>query len=342
MTALKDYQRLEATGLWRAAPDAQRREVVVSLGEATLVLSDMTDRPLAHWSLAAVERANSGQSPARFHPDGDPGEVLELGDESEEMIAAIERLRREVARRRPRQGRLRWGLGALALAGCAALAVFWLPDALVRHTLSVVPDVKRDAIGLQLLGEVARVTGPPCREEASAPALRMLSRRILGAERASDLIVLRAASRSTAHLPGGFILLSRTVLEDNEDPEAAAGYVLAEDVRAQARDPLEPLLRQAGIMATGRLLTTGQLPVATLREYSETLIARAPAPLAIADLLKAFRAARLHSTPYAYALDVTGESTLPLIEADPMAGGDEAELVMSDNDWLRLQTICGE
>lgn len=342
MTALKDYQRLEATGLWRAAPDAQRREVVVSLGEATLVLSDLNDQPLTHWSLAAVERGNPGHVPARYHPDGDPGEELELSDDSEEMIVAIERLRKEIARRRPRQGRLRWVLGALALTGCAALAVFWLPDALVRHTLRVVPDVKRDAIGLQLLNEVSRVTGPPCRAEASSPALRMLGRRVLGAERASDLIVLRAGSRSTAHLPGGFILLSRTVLEDNEDPEAAAGYVLAEDLRARARDPLEPLLRQAGILATGRLLTTGQLPVPDLQAYAETLMGLTPAPISTATLLNAFEAAKLHSTPYAYALDVTGETTLPLIEADPMAGRTDAEIVMSDNDWLRLQTICGE
>jgi len=28
MTALEQYQRLEATGLWRDAPDSQRREVL--------------------------------------------------------------------------------------------------------------------------------------------------------------------------------------------------------------------------------------------------------------------------------------------------------------------------
>lgn len=341
MTALTDYQRLEATGLWRPAPDAQRREVVVSLGEATLVLSDMNDRPLTHWSLAAVERGNPGQSPARYFPDGDPGEELELGEESEEMIAAIERLRREIDRRRPRQGRLRWVLGAAALAGCAALAVFWLPDALVNHTLRVVPTVKRDAIGLQLLNEMSRVSGPPCRAEASSPALRMLARRILGPDRAGDVIVLRAGSRQTAHLPGGFILLNRDVLEDNEDPEAAAGYVLAENLRAGARDPLEPLLRQAGLLATGQLLTTGKLPVAALQDYSETLMGQSPEALAPDTLLAAFAEAQLHSTPYAYALDVTGETTLPLIEADPMAG-QTAKPVMSDNDWLRLQAICGE
>ena len=64
MTALSDYQRLEAPGVWRPSPDAQRRDVIVSLGDATLVLSDQKDAALAHWSLAAVERRNPGRMPA--------------------------------------------------------------------------------------------------------------------------------------------------------------------------------------------------------------------------------------------------------------------------------------
>ena len=49
MTALDSYDRLEAAGLWRAGADAQRREVVVSIGDATLKISDMSDTVLAHW-----------------------------------------------------------------------------------------------------------------------------------------------------------------------------------------------------------------------------------------------------------------------------------------------------
>lgn len=341
MTALKEFQRLEATGLWRADEAAQRRDVVVSLGDATLVMTDMADRPLTHWSLAAVERANPGQMPARYHPDGDPTEELELDEDAREMIDAIERLRREIAWRRPKQGRLRWVLGAGAIAASLALAVFWLPDALVAHTMRVVPSVKRDAIGLTLLDQLTRVAGPACRSEPAVPALRMLGRRVLGAERAGDLIVLRHANHATGHLPGGFILLNRAVLENTEDPEVAAGFVLVEGLRAAQADPLEALLRQAGMFATAQLLTTGRLPDEALEGYAVSLLANDPAPLSDETVLAGFREARLSSTPYAFASDATGETTLGLIEADPMRG-QTGEPVMSDNDWLRLQTICGE
>ncbi|MEO0773689.1 MAG: hypothetical protein AAFZ04_10955, partial [Pseudomonadota bacterium] len=48
----------------------------------------------------------------------------------------------------------------------------------------------------------------------------------------------------------------------------------------------------------------------------------------------------ISATPYAYALDLTGEKTLGLIEADPFATS-APEPVMNDADWLRLQAICG-
>ena len=89
MTALDDYAKLEAPGLWRPAADAQRQDVIVAVGEASLTVFDTRDSALAHWSLAAVDRANPGKTPAIYHPDGDPSETLELDSSEKEMIAAI-------------------------------------------------------------------------------------------------------------------------------------------------------------------------------------------------------------------------------------------------------------
>lgn len=52
MTALEQYQRLEAAGTWRETRKAGLRDVIVSFGDATLILSDpRSETPLAHWSL---------------------------------------------------------------------------------------------------------------------------------------------------------------------------------------------------------------------------------------------------------------------------------------------------
>ena len=85
MTALDKYQRIEALGLWRADNVSQRKDVLISIGETTLLISDMQEQPLAHWSLAAIERANPGNFPAIYHPDGDHEESLELNYSEKEM-----------------------------------------------------------------------------------------------------------------------------------------------------------------------------------------------------------------------------------------------------------------
>lgn len=336
MVALKKYARLEGSALWRASPDDQRREVVVSIGEATLTISDMRDQAITHWSLAAIERANPGNRPAIFFPDGDPSETLEFAVDEAQMIDAIEKLRHAVERARPRPGRLRW-LGMLSsVAVIAAVTIFWLPGALIQHTVSVVPNVKRAEIGTALKDRIERMTGPICTDAAGLRALQRLRARL-----GTGQIHIAPGSISTSlHLPGGAILLDRALVEDFEEPDVAAGFALAEQVQAELSDPLHDLLDTMGAMASFHLLTTGELDTETLDRYAEVLLTQersAPPPEALLD---AFAARNLRSTPYAYARDITGESVLALIEADPMAGQSPAPL-FSDADWLRLQNICG-
>ena len=127
MTALNEYQRLESTGIWRASPDEQRRDVMVSVGDASLVIYDSAGRPLGHWSLPAVIRLNVGTRPALFAPGPDAPEELEINED--EMIDAIEKVRKTIEKRRPRQGRLRffcWAEGwrqcwRLAFSGCQSV-----------------------------------------------------------------------------------------------------------------------------------------------------------------------------------------------------------------------------
>ncbi|MEM6564060.1 MAG: hypothetical protein AAF665_06425 [Pseudomonadota bacterium] len=336
MTALKKYARLEASGLWRAAPDEQRREVVVSIGEATLVISDMRDSAITHWSLAAVERSNPGKRPALFHPDGDPGETLELGADEAQMIDAIEKLRRAVASARPKSGRLRWFGLLLSLMCVCTLAFLWLPPALTQHAARVVPAVKRAEIGAALQERIERITGPICDDAAGTRALQTLRTRV----GSGPIYVVPGTLATSLHLPGGTILVDRALIEDFEEPDVVAGFALAEHTLAAGSDPLFDMLDTLGPGASFQLLTTGFVSSEILDYYAELLLTSdrdVPPPDA---LLSAFAAREIRSTPYAYARDVTGESVLALIEADPMVSKTPIPL-LSDADWLRLQSICG-
>ncbi len=337
MTALEEYQRLEASGLWRASPEAHRVDVVASIGDATLVISDMQDRALTHWSLAAVVRANPGKRPAIYHPAGDEGETLEISGDEAQMIEAIEKLRTAIDRRRPHPGRLRFFIVLLFCLAIAAGAIFWLPGAVRQYTVSIVPDVKRAEIGADLFEHLQRVTGPPCDAPDGRRALDRLAQRLPGD---GKLYVTRDGVDQTAHLPGGTILIQRALVEDYMEPDVVAGFVVAERLRMDTQDPLAKLLDAAPIWSSFRLLTTGALGDRTLSHYAETLLTTERPDMSDVALLARFEAASLRSTPYAYAVDITGERTLGLIEADPFAAS-APDPVMNDSDWLRLQAICG-
>lgn len=336
-TALTEFSRLESGGLWRPDPDEQRREVVVSLGEATVTISDTADRPLAHWSLPALHRLNVGVRPAVFAPDVEATETLEISDDL--MIDAMEKVRKTVKRRRARPGRLR-GLGTIAIfAGIVALGVFWLPDALIRQAQSVVPQVKRAEIGATLLGHIQRVTGQTCRSPLGTDALAKLHRRALGTGSGGQVFVVPSGPEVAIFLPGGLIVMNRDLIEDTQDPATVAGHIISAAGQLREEDPLTDLLENAGISTTFSLLTTGEIAPETLRSYAEIIFAAPPERPSDAVLLELFTAAELPSTPYAYSVDVTGETTLGLIEADPMQGRDVRQ-ILTDGEWISLQGIC--
>jgi len=203
-------------------------------------------------------------------------------------------------------------------------------------TISVVPDIKRQAIGEALLHQIERVGGPAC----SSPETDQVLARLADRTGARKLVVMRAGVSDSLHLPGGIVLLNKALIEDYDDPSVAAGYILTERARAAIQDPLGDLLTQAGPAASFRLLTTGELTPADLDYHAEIALVAPRPDLTDEETLSIFAQAAIASTPYAYARDITGETVLGLIEADPMAGR-VLEPVLPDRDWVLLQSICG-
>lgn len=301
LTALKQYQRLECPGLWQDTADAQRRDVIVSIGETSLVLRDpRNEQVLSHWSLPAVLRNNPGTLPALFHPGTDAAETLELSDP--DMIAALDTVRKEIAAARPQPGRLRGAIYLFAGILVGGSLVAWLPDALRNHTVSVVPPSVRAEIGQMAFDDVTRLTGAPCTEPQAQAALAGLSLRLFGAAAAPILLVLREGLAVPNQLPGDIILLPSSLVSGEDGPQALATAVAAEVARTATADPLLPILSHGGLRATFTLLTTSALPETALQGYGEAFLQDRP-------------------------LAAPAIQPLP----DPL---------MSDAEWIALQAIC--
>ena len=216
MTALKKYQRLECLGLWREVPGAQRREVIVSFREASLIISDpRSEVPLTHWSLPAVGRLNPGEAPALYSPAADAFETLELEDET--MINALETVHQVVEAQQHHPGRMRgWLVGGI-LAAAVAAAVFWVPGALIAHTAQVVPFPKRQEIGHAVLTDLSRLTGQPCNNAAALQPLQRIMHSLFG-RAPVEIDVLRDSPVPAAHLPGDIIVVNRKLVENYDTP----------------------------------------------------------------------------------------------------------------------------
>lgn len=337
MTALHQYSRLEAAGLWRSAPDAQRREVIVGLRDATIVLLDpKTERPLTQWSLPAIVRIGDFEGFVIFGAHEDGEETLELDDPV--MIAALDKVHVALVRRRKKPGRLRTALGAaLASAALGGIAI-WLPLGLYDFVASRLPDAARRDIAVQAMADIATISGTPCGGTMGIAAAGDLARRLLP-NAPPAIAIVRDGLTFPAALPDGTILLPFALVERAEGPDVLAGMVLAQSMPTTAYnptyDPLVTALRHAGLAATVRLLSSGALPDDALGGYGLHLVGAVRAAPDTAALHAAFASAGITTAPYATFAANAALAALP----DPAPKGSNPP-VLEDAAFLALQYMC--
>lgn len=339
MTALDKYARLEALGVWREAPDAQRRDVVIKLGDSSLIIEESrSGMVLSHWSLPAVQRLNRGNKPAVFAPGSDEnGETLEIDEAL--VIEALETIRAALAPQHPfRRLRLSLAVGAvvLTLAG-----LYWLPQILVDRTASAVPQAMRAQIGRESLDSLFLSAAGQriCADPEGRQVMATLRNRVLGNDwRVS--VIAGVPGFESAHLPGRLMVLGQDLVERLDSAEALAGWMVAEALAADAHDPLLGALHFAGIRATFTLMTTGTMLQGALSGYAAQLF-RAPSPLPNADAL-VVRLGEIGQSPTAYALSLPPRAAALAtnLTARPVDPARAFERLLSDGEWLTLQEIC--
>jgi hypothetical protein len=341
MTALTKYAKLEGSGLWAGSGPDQRREVIVSFGDATLVIMDSKSaQVLSHWSLPAVERLNPGKLPAIYSPDADHAETLELDDDL--LIEALTTLR---AALNPPMGffqRLRRFSLAGGAAAAVALGVFVVPSTLVKHTTSVVPLAKRVELGEAMLTDLGQDGARICQGGLGVNALAALQRRLFDGP--TRLVVVDGLTNNNPrvqHMPGRIFAIDARLLNAAESPEELAGAILVAASRATNDNPLAALLHYAGSLSTFRLLTSGDLPARALRGHAAALL-RAPAHLPeVEDVLAQFTRAGVSPMGFILSplpMDPWRDTLAPALRLAPQIP--QPGPVLSDGQWVSLLSLC--
>ena len=341
-TALNQYDRLESSELWRESPNAQRREVVVSLSRTALLVMDLNDNVLAHWHLHAINRLNPNRRPAIYSPGTTESETVEITDPH--MIAAIEACNVGGGRTRGSGSRLRQRItyGCLA-ATVAALAYFgttWLPGAVENQAVKVTPQVRIEAIDESLRAEIVGSNGPECDTQVATAVLGAMTGALALNTRVTASFV-ELGDRQSVHLPGGQILLDFSLLDDKNDPELAASFVLLEHAASSDRRQFRDLVRFAGTWHTIAFLLGKDLPAGVLRDFAPILVAQPPSPQNPEHLLKLFSNAGLSASPLAEAIGIDTPLGEALAAAEETAAQGSADGPIVDmKDWQELRQAC--
>jgi hypothetical protein len=327
MTALDRYVRLEALGLWRETEDLRPREVIVSFGRTTLLLSDLAEKPLGHWALAGVTVLRRDRGATIYTMTPGSGETLIIRDpDMVAAIAAVADTRLATAGMRPpRRRRLLGVIGAVIVLGAAALL---LPALIRAQAVRMVPPELALEFGDRMLLAIMEARGAPCDAPAGVGALGRLAER-LDPDAPPRLRVLDLGGASVAALPGRTVLIDPRVLADAAAPEEVAGWAAL----ALVRDPLDRLLRALGPVRDLRYMLTGIISEAALTRAA-TAEPALPADTEAAPALAALTAADIDPRPFAEALARDGwpaPATAPTLSPKP---------VLADQDWVALQGIC--
>ena len=327
MTAIDGLERLESPALWRPGAGQQRRDVYVAIGNAELVIQDSTGAALSHWSLPALVRRNPGETPALYGPAAADDEELEI--EETAMIAALDRVMAAVEKGRQLPGALRRLILGLVAGFLVGVALIWLPDTLRRQAENFMPVAQRAEVGDRMLGELTLLTGAPCGTAIGNEALSILRQRILPTT-PIRLTVLRDLPQPAMTLPGGTIAISDSILVTQDDPDVAAGHILAAAISARQQAPLSRFLKQMGFIDLLRLLMKGQITDRAITEHVEGLLLAPERSLSVEILRPGFDMARLAWGPYAKAVGLP-RGDVPPSRMPPS---------LDDTSWQALREIC--
>jgi len=226
MTALDKYTRLEALGQWRESPEHPPREVVVSFENETLVLSNLNERPLCHWAMAATSRLSLNGAKGVYTPDTEGFETLEIDDA--EMIEAIAQVSSAVTAPTRRAPWLRWVFLTLVLASIG-VAFYITPSVFRDQAVRMTGHESARKLGTDML---STLNPDICREPSADAARELFQSRVFPDGR--TLIVIVRDQQQASVFPGGVVILSGDALKSMRTPNELAALTTALAAKSEA------------------------------------------------------------------------------------------------------------
>lgn len=252
MTALEKYTRLEAVGIWKETPSHDPVEVLVSFGDATLLLTNFQEQPLTHWALAATSCVQSSGETAIYTPDTEGFETLEINDP--QMVRAIAQVSRAevLIRQKPRVLRM---LAIGTLLALFAYAIYAAPSALRAQAIRMTSaDSARNLGG----GMLATLDLQVCNQTRGKDAQKILMDRAFPNDEAR--LVIADNTADGAVFPGGILVVGNTLLQTMQSPEQLVVWMQFMMQSKANEQAVNRLFEGSEFKSLLSYVTSGQLP----------------------------------------------------------------------------------
>ena len=258
MTALDEYDRLEAVAVLKRSGEDEGTEVVVTFGEATLTMNALTDggdTPISHWSLAAIDLIEKTDSKAVYSLNAMTEEVLEVEDDTfQRALAKVLQDRRSYGTA-PKGRRKFWIAGGLL--GVGALAYLFLPAFVANVAKGMISPERAELLATEMIPMIEDRTGPPCGNASGLVVLEELAERI-NPSGGTSLRVHDLGDANVISLPGGTVLINRAIIE--AAPQDTLTAWVAIGVANVIESPaISELFENQGLMDGLGFLASGQL-----------------------------------------------------------------------------------
>ena len=212
MTAIKKYRILESKGLWIDKKDTSPKEVIVSFGKSSIIISDDDAIPLDHWNFNSIMVTHKNLTRTTFGLGLDREEELIIHDE--EMIEAITMICAQGKISKEPVLKFNHLVKSLALL-LTILFIFSVPTILRLITLDIIKP-SYETIFVRSLLEKENLVENICTKQNKTEELENEIVRAFALKTRIDISITKSSLLSPLILPGGLIVIPFNWFKQNE------------------------------------------------------------------------------------------------------------------------------
>ena len=242
MTAIEKYARLESTARWIESDLKGSKDVIISLGKKTLIITNYEDEPLAHWSLTSTNIISENENESIFSPD--PEGIEQLIIEDKNMIEAIELF---ISNKNKSKKKLNVFFILIPFFIIFVIGAFYSKH-YKYYFLSLISDAQVTQILNEHIRKHIKNYGPVCESSSGKKAISELLKNLDIFYDEINIVVLSNQTVNSIHLPSGTLFISKNYLNKTKNSLDFISLIYQLDYEKKKKIPLKKIVEKNSLI----------------------------------------------------------------------------------------------